>query len=790
MLRIIVPFALAAGAIALAIAVAVNTTNNSNRNSGTTTSPPVTTTNTPPPAIASTDTPTTDTPTPTPTADAEPQTTTEPAQPTARATSPQAPQALPDNPALVGLYPRTYDAPDAPPSPLGSLDPKGSIKLFAEFDLRDAGISSLRLADGFVTSEAERDALAGNPIAPEDHIQVQGTITHNDFYLTPMAASSVTLGNQTIYLDYAPTGSVVWREITPGTFEAIIANDSDQDVARITRIFTLDPDSHNIHLEQRVDNLTDAPFTAQLVTTGLTDHPKDTLGYGGDKRRVRFGYLASPAIDPNRTVVSADAYLIPRRKTFGKRDATTGNYAPVAQVWPTLKGTEKEHDLVWLGVTSRYYAAILHKDLPDSVSLSDPNSSAIDRLFRDVVRVERVVINKPELKSGLFGNKTVNDPLMALSIVAQPMTVAQGGTASQSWGLYAGPLSQTKIRAEPIGAALGLDTIVVYNFGGPCSFCTFTWLTSPLRGLLDLLHSITYDWALSIILLVVVVRTLLHPVTRWSQIKMQRFGKQMQGMAPKQKKIQERYKDDPTKMREEMSKLWREEGISPAGFLGCLPMFLQSPVWIALYATLYFTYDLRHEPAFFGVFQNLTNHAWLFMGDLSEPDRAISFGGTGFSVPLMGSIQSFNILPLLLGAVFYVHQKYLTPPASAAMTPEQESQQKMMRLISVFMFPIFMYNAPSGLSLYFITNSLLAIFETKWIRAHMDKNDMLEPENLNKKKKKKVKSPPKPGSLRHRLAVALEEQQRQRALQDHRSPKREPRMAKPEQPERKYKKKR
>ncbi len=130
-------------------------------------------------------------------------------------------------------------------------------------------------------------------------------------------------------------------------------------------------------------------------------------------------------------------------------------------------------------------------------------------------------------------------------------------------------------------------------------------LTGPLLALLHLLHDITFDWALAIILLVVCVRSVLHPITRWSQLRMLVFGKQMQGMAPKQKAIQEKYKDDPQRLQQEMAKLWREEGISPAGFLGCLPMFLQSPVWIALYAMLYFTIDLRHEPAFFGVFQKI-----------------------------------------------------------------------------------------------------------------------------------------------------------------------------------------
>ena len=71
-----------------------------------------------------------------------------------------------------------------------------------------------------------------------------------------------------------------------------------------------------------------------------------------------------------------------------------------------------------------------------------------------------------------------------------------------------------------------------------------------------------------------------------------------------------------------------------------------------------------------------------------------------------------------------MQQKYLTPPPSGNMTPEQLTQQKMMKVMMVVMFPVLMYNAPSGLSLYFITNSTLGILESRYIRAHIDKKDL------------------------------------------------------------------
>jgi YidC/Oxa1 family membrane protein insertase len=221
-------------------------------------------------------------------------------------------------------------------------------------------------------------------------------------------------------------------------------------------------------------------------------------------------------------------------------------------------------------------------------------------------------------------------------------------------------------------------------------------------------------------LLVVCVRTVLHPVTRWTQRKMYFFSKEMAKIQPKMKAIQDRYKDDPTKLREEQTRMMGEHGgVYASGALGCLPAFLQTPVWIALSAMISFAFELRHTPAFFGIFQSVVP-GWSFLADLSAPDHMISFG-TSFHVPLLsmllGPIDGLNVLPLLLGVVFYIQQKYLTPPSATPLTPEQEQQQKMMKVMTVVMFPLMMYNAPAGLALYFATNSSLAIIESKLIRA-------------------------------------------------------------------------
>jgi YidC/Oxa1 family membrane protein insertase len=106
-----------------------------------------------------------------------------------------------------------------------------------------------------------------------------------------------------------------------------------------------------------------------------------------------------------------------------------------------------------------------------------------------------------------------------------------------------------------------------------------------------------------------------------------------------------------------------------------------------------------------------------------------------------------------------VHQKYLTPPSTATLTPEQEQQQRMIKIMSVVMFPVFMYNAPSGLSLYFITNSALAIVESKLIRRHAEKHGLLDVRRPARPASG-ARSAPRRGILA-RLQQAAEERQKQ-----------------------------
>jgi YidC/Oxa1 family membrane protein insertase len=682
---------------------------------------------------------------------------------------------------ITGLVARRQADPNAPLLPLGALDDASDFEGAIEFSPRGAGIASLKLTHYFKTIEHN------------EHVELQAerfALIEGDRrrYAVPFALLGLFVGDT--YVDLATPG--IWRQDTsdPGRFTAVIENAGADPVIRVERRFEYAPGSFDLELRQSAINLTDTPLKIRWVQTGPADMAKPESKYGGDKRRVRFGYLLNPERQMGSTVVTADAELAARSKILGKRSETNA-YPVEAPLWPTADAIQNAHRLVWLAFTNRYFAVAAHP-------IVDPASTVPEaRLFDPGAAIDRLILNP-------FAER--DDTIVVTRFTSSQQALAPQGATRSDLGIFAGPLLAPVIAADPLAGRLNLQGLVVYNYGGFCGeLCTFGWLTHILLAALRFFESITGDWAAAIVVLVICVRGLLHPITRFSQIRVRRFGVQMQNAAPKMKKVQERYKvldsDSPDerkrkqqKLQQETAKLWKEEGINPANMLGCLPMLLQSPIWIALWASLYFAAELRHEPAFWGVFQALSGGEWKFLGDLASPDKALPLGPLSFTPPFIsniyGRIESINLLPIVMGIVFYIQQKYLTPPSTSTLSPEQEQMQKTMRIMFPLMMPLFMYTAPSGLTVYFITNSTLGILEYKWIYHEAEKKGLLDPDKIKEERaNKKARSGGKPGFI-ERLRAAAEEQQRAREQGQPRPGKRTVRNTAPpkKDPPKRYKK--
>lgn len=720
LVRVIVPLVLAFAGIGIAWAVM----------RGSAPKPPVPAAqNSPPvtsPAPSGTTSPAPVTP-PSPTADATPV-----AAPPASTPVPSVPTAE-AQPTLGKLKARLY--PLTAYAPIGSTTPKdkgGQFEMEVQVSPFGAGIQKLALANHFTTiQKTEPDVIQQFRALPP------GSSVDPRLGLTAMAANNIQIDGQAIELALTPDPTATfWREISPGAFEAEILDESDKPILRLTRTYQLKPGSYELLVDQKAQNLCERPLSIVWRQYGPTSLPLGTMRYGGDVRRVRFGYLLPVANDPSQTPQASDrsASLLPYLTAMGDQAPTAfpGTFFPAWDkkvLWPNSDSIGATLNLAWAGNTSRYFTVAVY---PAGGTSPASGASGPSKAFDLIESVDRLAIptgvpNYMGFLGWILGQQALPVGELVLRLQSRSIAIAPGQSADLSMAMYAGPSSPKLMDAQSGSKWSMLRSSVIYTFGGPCGICTFQGVAHGLRWFLGLLQSsVTFDWSLAIILLVVCVRAVLHPVTRWSQKSLYHFGRQMGKLAPKQKAIQDKYKDDPVKMREEFGRLMREEGVNYSGALGCLPAFLQMPIWLGLSAMIYFTFDLRHTHAFFGVFQEMTGHKWSFLGDLSEPDHLISFGQS-FSVPLlssfMGPIDGLNLLPLLMGLVFYIQQKYMTPPPSAPLTPEQEQQMKIMKVVTVVLFPVFMYNAPSGLALYFATNSTFAILESKWIRSIAEREE-------------------------------------------------------------------
>ena len=192
------------------------------------------------------------------------------------------------------------------------------------------------------------------------------------------------------------------------------------------------------------------------------------------------------------------------------------------------------------------------------------------------------------------------------------------------------------------------------------------FLGKPLLKLLRWFESFTGNFGVSIIMLTIVVRVALFPLTYKGMVSMKRMAK----LQPKMKEIREKYKKDKEKINQEMIGLYKRYKVNPLG--GCLPIALQIPIFFALFASLSGAVELRHAE-FFGWIQ-----------DLSTAD------------PLF-------ITPLLMGGSMFLQQR-LTP---TSMDPTQQKIMMWMPLI----FMVFMFNFPSGLVLYWLTSNTLSILQ-------------------------------------------------------------------------------
>ncbi|MDD4223145.1 MAG: membrane protein insertase YidC [Candidatus Cloacimonetes bacterium] len=237
----------------------------------------------------------------------------------------------------------------------------------------------------------------------------------------------------------------------------------------------------------------------------------------------------------------------------------------------------------------------------------------------------------------------------------------------QNFLIYAGPADYDLMRSYPDSK---LELIPERGPGW------LRWLANAIAWLLKFLHSFIPNYGVVIIIFSLILKLVLHPLTKKSMdanLKMQRIQPQVQ-------EIQTKYKSNPQLMQQELSKLYKEAGASPMS--GCLPLLLQMPIFIALYNVLRYALEMRNA-RFLG---------WL---NLSEPDP-------------------YLILPIIM-AIFMILQSLMTRPSKDALAKMDEKQQAMQQStrLMTWIMPIMLFfifrGLPSGLVLYYTVFNILSV---------------------------------------------------------------------------------
>lgn len=685
---------------------------------------------------------------------AEPVVTEDSTQPAEPAPTPDRPTETAHQPpvtvgALVAIDPGRQDEPT-----IGSSDEEDNpYKLSATISPWNAGIVLLDAAD------YSDDALEHKPYHVQKKLWLETISENQQAYHYPFGAHKITINGKTLELHHARWELLTSPEADENDGEAKLqltiaeagADGADpKPLVRVERTFRLRPGRYDLQLEQKVVNLTDQPLEVAFEQFGPGDMEYKP-SYMGDRRGMTIAHVDPDYDNQRRTksFKSVGGQGTPRMDVIEDREG----------LWPNGDAKERGEEITkaqqagepvplplevaFVAMSNRYFTAAAIPLIQDAPEGQEPQFKALNATFPTI---DRIAWGRGDTAT------------LLLTMRSSKLQLSAGGSASLDVALYAGPKSQKVFEANPTYMRYGLDQLIVYETG--CCL-SFNGVAKFLHWLLDVFHIVVRDWGLAIMVLTIIVRAILHPITRKSQLNMMRFTKEMQKLQPEIEKLKKKHKDDSQKLNAEMMKLYRERNVNPAGMaMGCLPMFLQTPIWIALWAMLFYAIDLRHTPAFFDVFHRLGESFgypnWRFLTDLADKDHFIPLPeSVHVTIPLIGRFESINLLPIMLLFTYWAQQKFMQPPQTTELSDQAKTQQKMMKLM-LLSFPIILFNAPSGLTLYMLASSISGIIDGKIIRRKL--KQMEEAGEFDKPKARKA---PKPGGFLDRMQKAAEAKQRE-----------------------------
>jgi YidC/Oxa1 family membrane protein insertase len=562
-------------------------------------------------------------------------------------------------------------------------DPRKGFKFQLELNSFGASIQKVTFSDGKGAGFDDLDYKNPKPLVLLKPVKYGDT----DIMTLSNGNFSLFSRNAGFKLDKMPWQFLGSTDNNDGSitavFQAVLVGNM-LPVLKITKTYSIRPNDYLIDCTISVENSSSTEENYSFAIDGPSGIGNE--GFRGDSRRV-IGCFVNTKEEHTTVIKTADALKKTTEPT--KIDSTAG-------------------DFLWLAITNKYFASIL---VPQP---SDKNK------FCDWIKSKSGAYIDPD------GIANSGDETIATHLVIATNTLKPDETREYKFQLYCGPKDNRLFEKNPQFKSLGFINAIDFM---PC-FCCPAMLIRPLAfgilWLMEWLHVFLFNYGLVIIILVFVVRLILHPLTKKGQVSMSRMSK----LAPKVEQLKKKYADNKAEMNKQVMALYKEQGASP--ITGMIPMFIQMPIWIALYSAIDASVSLRGA-----------KFLPFWITNLSAPDALFHFPAV--QIPLLGKFDSFNLLPILMGLAFYLQQK-LTPTQAAANT-QMAQQQKIMMIMMPILFPLMLYSAPSGLNLYIMASTFAGAIEQYVIKKHIKEREKKEDDGLvsvtsktgGKVKKKKPK---------------------------------------------------
>jgi len=561
---------------------------------------------------------------------------------------------------------------------IGSSDKASGFKYQLVLDSLGAGVRTATFSEYDI-----RDGKTRKPLVFLSPVQADGRT------VLSLANGALTLVNQRqrLRLDQFSWRSLGVQNLPEGgesaAFEAVIVDSDNRPALKLTKTYRIQPGTYLLDCTFNLENLTGEAQKVQCDLTGPVGLEYE--GLSTDMRKAVAGFRTPQG---QVTTVRRDASALYKAYKDNKPENRRLNAGSSGDAF------------LWAAAVNRYFAAIVVPVPPD------PNG------YVDWIAG----------KSGTYysedGGRT--DPrysTIGLQLSTTEITLGPAGQANSSgsfpFNVYVGPKDKSLFDKTPLCRRLGF--VQTIDFMGCCCFPMS--IISPLAfGILAVMKWMYYvipNYGVVIIILVLLMRLVLHPVTRYSQIAMSKMSE----LAPRAEEIKKKYGNNKAEMNKKLMELYREQGASP--IMGFIPMFIQIPIWVALWSAIYTTIDLRGAP-----------FLPFWITDLSAPDAVVTWPPV--TIPLFGwTVHSLNLLPILMGVAFYLQQK-LVPmqQPSAATNPQLAQQQKIMMIMMPLLFPLMLYNAPSGVNLYIMASTFGGVFEQWIIKKHIEEKKKQDAQGL------------------------------------------------------------